>query len=593
MDRVYMETLIIVLAASLIAACSDSGNGSGEDATEDDGCAAGLVLCGSLCVDLMTNRNHCGSCGQPCRRGEICTSGTCGSGCVDECTDYDDTRCALYPPNYIETCRDSDGDGCFEWGDLSPCPAGATCEDGRCSSGCPVICDEAGDSRCSADGFGTETCGDYDRDGCLEWGDVVACGGGERCVDGECRYVGPPCGNGNCEDGESCDSCPGDCGDCAMVCAARWEWDLGLDFSVSDNPAGAWSYGWTDRLDGVGFTPGEPSISGPMQGWAGPYEDGADLFPAVMQNSMPLPAPYGGAFYDPGEVAMVPLAPDVQAVVLWTSSTYEPFTFESFDVEAHFNAKGTSPGGIWVVLESTAYQWIDFTAGEAFFQEIMYLGGIGGSTLQFSLGGGPSGVPFDAAAGASIRIRKQMWTFVDDFIPGCNPVGQWEFGYASSTELFSSYAFQGFREVVNPYWSRSGPVSPDGLQSYVWKNNTMGPIDSIITGQFALRPGCFDDPGRCGEEWAVVRWISPFNGHIFITGNFGAGGSGWPDLAIIHESEGAPTALWFRNNALSDEFIDAEALVRTGDTINAVVGDAFEGGDTPLEMHIEVMEYFE
>lgn len=576
---------LFLTALILFPACSDSGNGSDEDAAEDDGCGPGLVLCGSLCVDLTSDRNHCGACGQPCRRGEICTAGTCGPGCVDECVTFDDSRCALYPPNYVETCGDSDGDGCFEWGDLSPCPRGATCEDGVCSEGCPVICDEAGDTRCTADVWSIETCGDYDSDGCLEWGGEVACPEGERCVDGECQDVGPPCGNDHCELGESCDSCPADCGDCLLVCAVPWEWDLGSDFSSIENPAGAWSYGWTFEPEGVGFTPGTPYDLGRMKGWAGENTTIEGRFPAVMQNQSTVSADYGGAMYEPGDVAMVPSELHEQAVVRWTS--------ENIDlcwVDAHFEAMGSMPGGIWVVQDSLPHIWLDLSAGEDFFNEPMPMGP--GSTIQFALDGGLPLMPvFEAAVKASVRILKQSWFFIEEFEPGCNPLGQWEFGYASSTALFQSYAVQGFREVVNPYWSRSGPVTPDGLQSYVWKNNTAGVVDSVYTGQFALHPGCFDDPARCGEEWAVVRWVSPFDGHVMIFGTFGAGGSGRPDLAIIHES-GSPTLLWSQTDAFTDESFDADAMVAIGDTINAVVGDAYEGGDTPLEIQIEAMEMF-
>jgi hypothetical protein len=582
MDAAYVKALLMAVALFFIPACYDQGSGS-QDAGDDDACAEGQTLCGSLCVDLSTDRNHCGGCGQPCRRGEVCVAGACRPGCVDECAPYESTRCALYPPNHVETCRDSDGDGCFEWGDLSPCPAGATCEDGACSEGCPVICDEPGVRRCTIDRTGYETCGDYDGDGCLEWGGAVACAEGEECISGVCEPSATDCGDGDCGPGESCVNCPVDCGDCPVVCAPRWEWDLGPDFSSTDNPAGAWSYGWTDSIDGVGFTAGTAYDLGDMRGWVGPMTTGEGQFPAVMQNQTTLPADYGGAMYDPGEVGMVPSIFNGLAVVRWTS----PFT-GFCDVDAHFYAKDTGIADISVVQDAEFLEWVDLEMGEAFYSNIMDVEP--GSAIQFSVGGFGSGSLYDYALGASVRMRKRTWMLGNDFFAGCNPVGQWEFGYASSTELFQSYRFQGFRETVNPYWSRSGPVSADGLQSYVWKNDSMARVDSIDPYMFALHPGCFDDPARCGEEWAVVRWVSPLEGEISIMAFFGAGGPGTPDLAIIHESGGTPTPLWFQENVFSDVSFDAGAFVSIGDTINAVVGDAFEGGDTPLDIQIEVMD---
>jgi MYXO-CTERM domain-containing protein len=39
------------------------------------------------------------------------------------------------------------------------------------------------------------------------------CGHGEVCEDGLCvEDTGPKCGDGDCEEGEDCDGCPGDCG---------------------------------------------------------------------------------------------------------------------------------------------------------------------------------------------------------------------------------------------------------------------------------------------------------------------------------------------------------------------------------------------
>jgi hypothetical protein len=585
MDRSYVRILLVALATLLLDACYHAGNKAGEDGEEDDACAEGLVLCGGVCVDTATDSDNCGACGLSCDSGQICVSGTCRPGCVDECVEEGNVRCALYPPDYVEACRDGDGDGCLEWSDLSPCPEGTTCTDGVCSEECPVICEEAGERRCTDDARGYETCGDFDGDGCLEWGDAVACDGQDICADGECRFAGPPCGDDRCEDGESCDSCPVDCGYCPVVCEeAGWEWDLGPDFSVTENPAGAWSYGWTNRIDGAGFTAGTPYDLGPMKGWVGSMTTGEGPFPAIMQNRIMVPADFGGAHYDPGEVGMVPALFGARAVARWTS----PFA-GSCDVEAHFYAKSTGIADLSIVQDADFLEWIDMSAGEIYYNNILDVGP--GSTIQLTVGGFAGGSLFDYAAGADIRMRKRTWILANDFVAGCNPIGQWEFGYASSTEPFARYGQQGFREIVNPFWSRSGPVAADGLQSYVWKNSSSEAVDSVDPGGFALHPGCFDDESRCGEEWAVVRWTSPFEGQISVMGTFGEGGPGAPDLAIIQTSGSLSTPLWFRENVPRSEVFDLIPIVREGDTINAVVGDAFEGGDTPLDIEISVIGF--
>lgn len=40
-------------------------------------CALPLVSCGGACVDVRTNRAHCGACGNPCAAGESCLGGRC------------------------------------------------------------------------------------------------------------------------------------------------------------------------------------------------------------------------------------------------------------------------------------------------------------------------------------------------------------------------------------------------------------------------------------------------------------------------------------------------------------------------------------
>ncbi len=58
-------------------------------------CATGQTLCGSLCVNLLTDVNNCGGCGVTCIAGQFCSQGfccggtqvVCGTQCVDLQTD--------------------------------------------------------------------------------------------------------------------------------------------------------------------------------------------------------------------------------------------------------------------------------------------------------------------------------------------------------------------------------------------------------------------------------------------------------------------------------------------------------------------------
>lgn len=91
---------------------------------------ATLAACGSNCVDISENIDHCGVCDNACPEGGICVNGVCG------CSD--DTTCTLgeiCEENFcVPGCRDNDG-----------CPSGEYCNDGICSQGC------ASDSDCTND----------------------------------------------------------------------------------------------------------------------------------------------------------------------------------------------------------------------------------------------------------------------------------------------------------------------------------------------------------------------------------------------------------------------------------------------------------
>ena len=82
------------LLGALLVACGNSPGAQDAGPPADAGCAAGLTRCGSLCVDITTDVNHCGACSNACPDGPagdpICDSG-CGFDCVDGFFDCDAT----------------------------------------------------------------------------------------------------------------------------------------------------------------------------------------------------------------------------------------------------------------------------------------------------------------------------------------------------------------------------------------------------------------------------------------------------------------------------------------------------------------------
>ena len=66
----------------------DSGIDSGYDAGPDSGsgvggpcpCASGLACCDGVCIDVLSDVNHCGECGSPCGANRTCNAGRCWCG---------------------------------------------------------------------------------------------------------------------------------------------------------------------------------------------------------------------------------------------------------------------------------------------------------------------------------------------------------------------------------------------------------------------------------------------------------------------------------------------------------------------------------
>ncbi|MCX5907384.1 MAG: hypothetical protein NTY64_09410 [Deltaproteobacteria bacterium] len=67
-----------------------------------------------------------------------------------------------------QVCGDYDNNGCAEWGQSQSCAIGQVCQGGQCVPSCQNIC-QAGARRC-ASGNEYQVCGDSNGDGCLDWG---------------------------------------------------------------------------------------------------------------------------------------------------------------------------------------------------------------------------------------------------------------------------------------------------------------------------------------------------------------------------------------------------------------------------------------
>ena len=135
-------------------------------------CPGNKKMCGGVCVDVLTDPNHCGGCDHPCSPGSSCANGTCTSGPV------------ICPPG-LTNCGGTCTNLLFDNSNCGAC--GTVCTTGVCCSGvCGVSC---GSGRCCP---GPTTC-------------CTGTSGGNVCCDpGSTCCPGTPAGNVCCDPGFTC-----------------------------------------------------------------------------------------------------------------------------------------------------------------------------------------------------------------------------------------------------------------------------------------------------------------------------------------------------------------------------------------------------
>ncbi len=190
--------------------CGACGNACPNDQVCSHGtcavvCGGGSVRCGNNCVDLGADPQNCGGCNKPCATGQVCNKATCALTCQQDLT------------NCNGGCVDltSDDFNCNTCGNA--CPSGSQCVSSQCQATC-----QSGWSSCG-DGEGGTTCIDTTDDPNNCGGCGAKCPNGYFCSPG--ADGGPACGL-QCAGGTSlCNSAcvdenidPNHCGGCNTAC---------------------------------------------------------------------------------------------------------------------------------------------------------------------------------------------------------------------------------------------------------------------------------------------------------------------------------------------------------------------------------------
>lgn len=183
-------------------------------------------------------------------------------------------------------------------------------------------------------------------------------------------------------------------------------WNVVTDFSLTSNPSGAWSYGWSASR-GAPFTLFTAHNNGTHPGvagdWAGPFGGCCGFYPLIGIN-VTTPGHWGSPFIPPGTVYAHPGPSGQNAVIRWTAPTGG-----SYAVSATWTGRdqwGTTTDD--AVLMNGSDQLF---AGEVngYLAAQSYSGTLrmqAGDTLDFTVGYGNNGSYWDDSTGVAIEIDQ-------------------------------------------------------------------------------------------------------------------------------------------------------------------------------------------
>ncbi len=188
--RLLLLPLLWLSAAALAFGCSTDAKKADGDGP---GCPSEYSLCSTptqdQCVNLQLDAKNCGSCGQQCGAGQVCSAGQCACPvgkelCGDTCVDI------AIDPNNCGVC----GKSCAAEG-------ASFCSSGACTNECGApnsICASGATALCVDLQSSVDNCG-----GCGK-----TCGGAQSCSAGSCACAdgSPACGAECCGAGQECNA---------------------------------------------------------------------------------------------------------------------------------------------------------------------------------------------------------------------------------------------------------------------------------------------------------------------------------------------------------------------------------------------------
>lgn len=150
-------------------------------------CPAGALLCGGVCIDPLVDAAHCGACGHGCDAGDNATA-TCELGtCIYSCSgNFRDCNGEIGDGCERDVSSDPNSCGACDAHCLGPPQAEGACVSGTCGLG---ACMDGFDN---CDGFAGNGCETSLQTNAQHCGDCNApCAAGSVCVRGTCEALRP------------------------------------------------------------------------------------------------------------------------------------------------------------------------------------------------------------------------------------------------------------------------------------------------------------------------------------------------------------------------------------------------------------------
>jgi len=166
LKHVSLLAFVVFGGCALLYACSNSSPNTTDGGPTN--CGTGSTLCGQACVSTATDNANCGSCGNSCTAGQICSKGTCATSCGGGTT-----QCGT-------TCNDTQTDPHNCGSCNTTCSSGEVCSGGNCGTTC------AGSQTFCGGDSGTPYCASTQTDNANCGGCGVTCGTGKVCHQGTC-----------------------------------------------------------------------------------------------------------------------------------------------------------------------------------------------------------------------------------------------------------------------------------------------------------------------------------------------------------------------------------------------------------------------